>query len=131
MERDFWYTSARGVAGLESPESVGITAAQRALRRLHSRTVPTQKATIVFDPRMARSIVGHIFEAVHGESIYRKASLFTGKLGEKVAAENITIIDDATIPGLFGTSPFDDKGVPSRRTMVIENGVLKTYLLNT
>jgi len=131
MERDYWYTAARGVAGLESPEQVGRIAAERAIRRLHARTVPTQKATVVFDPRMARTLIGHIFEAVHGESIYRKASFLTGKLGQKVASEQITIIDDATLPGLFGTSPFDDEGVPSRRTVVIENGVLKNYLLNS
>src|SRR6202050_5039295 len=64
-------------------------------------------------------------------SIYRHESFLAGKLGEKVASENVTIIDDATIPGLFGTSPFDDEGVRSRRTPVIERGVLKSYLLNT
>ncbi len=66
-----------------------------------------------------------------GDSIYRSASFLAGKLGERVASENVTIIDDATIPGLFGTSPFDDEGVPSRRTVVIDRGVLKSYLLNT
>ena len=63
-------------------------------------------------------------------SVYRQQSFLAGKLGEKVAAENVTVIDDGTIPGLFGTSPFDDEGVPSRRTVVIERGVLKSYLLN-
>ena len=64
-------------------------------------------------------------------AIYRHESFLAGKLGEKVACENLTVIDDGTIPGLFGTSPFDDEGVPSRRTVVIERGVLKSYLLNT
>ena len=64
-------------------------------------------------------------------SIYRHESFLAGKLGEKVASDNLTVIDDGTIPGLFGTSPFDDEGVPSRRTVVIERGVLKSYLLNT
>ena len=75
--------------------------------------------------------MGNIFEAVHGESIYRHASFLAGKLGEKIASEKITLIDDGTIPGLFGSQPFDDEGVPSRRTPVIENGVLKNYMLNT
>jgi len=64
-------------------------------------------------------------------SIYRHESFLAGRLGEKVAGEQVTLIDDGTIPGLFGTSPFDDEGVPSRRTVVIERGVLRSYLLNT
>jgi PmbA protein len=68
---------------------------------------------------------------VHGVSVYRHESFLAGKLGEKVASEKLTVIDDGTIPGLFGSSPFDDEGVPSRRTPVIERGILKSYLLNT
>jgi PmbA protein len=110
---------------------IGRIAAERALRRLNARKVPTQKAPIVFDPRTARSLIGDIFDAVAGDAIYRKSSFLLDKLGEKVAASEFTVVDDATIPGLFGSQPFDDEGVPSRRTVVIENGVLKTYLLNS
>ncbi len=131
MERDYWFTMARGFAGLEPAEEVGLTAAKRALRRLNAVKVPTQKAPVVFEPRTARSLLDNIFEAVHGMSIYRHESFLTGKLGEKVASEHVTVVDDGTIPGLFGTSPFDDEGVPSRRTVVIERGVLKSYLLNS
>ncbi len=131
MERDYWYTMARGYAGLEAPEAVGREAARRALRRLNPVKVETQKVPIVFDPNAARTLLDNIFEAVHGMSIYRQESFLAGKLGEKVASESLTVVDDATIPGLFGTSPFDDEGVPSRRTMVIDRGVLKSYLLNT
>jgi PmbA protein len=131
MERDYWYTSARSAAGLESPESVGRIAAERALRRLNARKVATQKVPVIFEPRTARQLLGDIFDAVNGSAIYRQASFLAGKLGEKVASEALTVVDDATIPGLFGTTPFDDEGVASRRTMVIERGVLKSYLLNT
>ncbi len=131
MERDSWSHSARRFVDLESPEYVGRKAAERALRRLNPVKVETQKVPIVFDPRIARSLLESVFEAVHGMSIYRHESFLAGKLGEQVAAENVTIVDDATIPGLFGTSPFDDEGVCSRRTPVIERGVLKNYLLNT
>ena len=131
MERDYWYTIARGFAQLEAPEEVGRTAAQRALRRLHAVKVDTQKVPVVFEPRTARTLLDNLFEAVHGMSIYRHESFLAGKLGEKVASENVTVADDGTMPGLFGTSPFDDEGVPSRRTVVIERGVLKNYLLNT
>ena len=131
MERDYWYTTARGFGGLESPEEVGRTAARRALRRLNPVKVETQKAPVVFEPRTARTLLDNLFEAVHGMSIYRHESFLAGKLGEKVACEELTVVDDSSIPGLFGSSPFDDEGVPSRRTVVIERGVLKSYLLNT
>jgi PmbA protein len=131
MERDYWDSVARGFSGLEAPELVGQTAAKRALRRLNAVKVETRKAPVVFEPRTARSLLDNIFEAVHGMLVYRNESFLAGKLGEKVAGENVTVYDDGTMPGLFGSSPFDDEGVPSRRTVVIERGVLKNYLLNT
>jgi len=131
MERDYWFSLAHSFAGLEKPADIGRIAAERAVRRLGAVKVATQKVPVVFEPRTARSLLGNIFEAAHGESIYRHASFLAGKLGEKVASEQLTVIDDGTIPGLFGTSPFDDEGVPTRRTVVIEKGVLKSYLLNT
>ncbi len=131
MERDYWYTMARGFGGLEPAEQVGRIAAQRALRRLNPVKVETQRVPILFDQNASRSLLDNLFEAVHGMSVYRHESFLAGKLGEKVANEILTVVDDATIPGLFGTSPFDDEGVPSRRTVVIERGVLKSYLLNT
>jgi PmbA protein len=130
-ERDYWYTSSRSASRLEGAEDVGRRAAERALRRLNPRKVATQKATIVFEPRTARSVLGDLFDAVSGSAIYRQASFLTGKLGEKIASENLTVIDDATMAGLFGTSPFDDEGVRTRRTVVVERGVLRSYLLNT
>jgi PmbA protein len=131
MERDYWFSAARSVAALEPAEQVGQIAARRALRRLGARKVPTQKVPVIFEPRTARSLLGNIFEAVHGQAIYRKASFLAGRLDEKVASQCVTVIDDATLPGLFGTSPFDDEGVLARRTAVIEKGVLRSYLLNT
>jgi PmbA protein len=130
MERDYWYSSARKYSRIESPAQIGRRAAERTVRRLGSRKVSTQKVPVIFDPQTARSLLGNIFDAVEGDSIYRQASFLAGKLGERVASENVTIIDDGTLPGLFGSSPFDDEGVPSRRTVVIQRGVLKNYLLN-
>jgi len=131
MQRDYWYSSSRTLAKLESPESIGIEAARRTLRRLDARRVPTQRAPIVFAPEMARGLIGNIFEAANGDAIYRGASFFANQLAERVAAANITVIDDGTIPGGFGTAPFDGEGLPTRRKAIVENGVLKNYLLNT
>jgi PmbA protein len=86
---------------------------------------------VVFDPLVATSMLEHIFEGVNGDSVYRGASFLAGKLGQKIAAAHVNVIDDGTMPGGFGTSPFDGEGIPTRRTVVIENGVLKSYLLNT
>lgn len=131
MQRDYWYSSARSVEGLDSPESVGREAARRALRRLNARRAKTTEVPIVFSPEAARSIAGHIFEAANGDSIYRGASFWAGQLGQKVASFNVTVIDDGTLPGGFGTAPFDGEGLPTRRTVIVENGILKNYLLNT
>jgi PmbA protein len=131
MQRDYWFSVSRNLARLESPEEVGKIAAQRTIRRLGARKAKTAHVPIVLDPLVAASILGHIFEGVNGDSVYRGASFLAGKLGEKIASANITVIDDGTMPGGFGTSPFDGEGIPTRRTVVIENGVLKSYLLNT
>lgn len=136
MQRDFWSSSARRIADLESPESIGQEAARRALRRLGARRVPTQQVPIVFSPEVARSLIGHLFEAASGDAIWRSASFLAGLLGETVAHKSITLIDDHTMilpngVGGFGTSPFDGEGLPCRRTVVVECGTLQTYLLNT
>jgi PmbA protein len=131
MQRDYWFSSARTLAKLDSPESIGAEAARRTLRRLNGRRVSTQQVPIVFAPEIARSLIGNIFEAANGDSIYRGASFWNNQLGLKVASENVTVIDDGTLPGLFGTSPFDGEGLPTRRTVIVEKGVLRNYLLNT
>jgi PmbA protein len=131
MQRDYWYSVARNLGRLESPEAVGKIAAERTVRRLGARKVKTAKVPIILDPLVSRSMLDHIFEGVNGDSVYRGASFLAGKLGERIAGENVTVIDDGTMPGGFGTSPFDGEGIPTRRTVVIDRGVLKSYLLNT
>jgi PmbA protein len=131
MQRDYWYSVARSLAKLESAEQVGKEAARRTLRRLGARKVKTAHVPVVLDPMVATSMIGHIFEGINGDSVYRGASFLAGKLGEKIAGPNVTVVDDGTMPGGFGTSPFDGEGIPTRRTVVIENGILKSYLLNT
>jgi PmbA protein len=131
MERDYWFHSSRSFAKLEDPASIGRRAAERVLRRLGSVKVETQRVPVIFEPRTARAILGTIFEAVEGRSVYRQSTFLANKLGQQVASKNVTVIDDGTIPGLFGTSPFDAEGVATRRTPIIEQGVLKSFLLNT
>src|SRR6201993_1061594 len=131
MQRDYWFSVARNLGRLEPAEQVGRVAAERTIRRLGARKAKTAQVPVIFDPMVAASILEHIFEGVNGDSVYRGASFLAGKLGQRIAGENVTVIDDGTIPGGFGTSPFDGEGIPTRRTLVIENGMLKSYLLNT
>src|ERR1700723_2640387 len=131
MQRDYWYSVARSLAKLEAAEQGGKEAARRTLRRLGARKVKTAHVPVVLDPMVAASMLEHIFEGINGDSVYRGASFLAGKLGEQIAGSNVTVIDDGTIPGGFGTAPFDGEGIPTRRTVVIENGILKSYLLNT
>ncbi len=131
MQRDYWYSNARSLAQLESPEAVGQQAARRVLRRLGARKIASTQVPLVFDPQVSKSIIDDIADAVNGDAVYRHSSFLAGKLGQRVAGENITIIDDGALPGGFGSHPFDGEGVPSRRTVVIEKGILHSYLLNT
>jgi len=136
MQRDGWWSGARRLIDLDSPESIGKEAARRTIRRLGARKVPTQRVPIVFAPEVARSLIGSIFEAASGDSIWRHASYLAGKLGEQIAAPTLTIVDDNAMllpngAGGFGSSPFDGEGLPSLRTVVVQNGILQTYLLNT
>ena len=136
MQRDGWWSSARRLSEVESPEAIGREAARRTLRRLGARKVPTQRVPIVFAPEVARSLIGSLFEAASGDAIWRHASFLAGKLGEQITAPALNLIDDnfMLLPsgaGGFGSSPFDGEGLPSRRTVVVQNGVLQTWLLNT
>jgi PmbA protein len=146
MQRNYWYSSSRTTRLLEDPVAIGQEAARRALRRLGARRVPTQHAPVVFSPEIARSIIGSLFEAANADAVYRHATFLAGKLGEQIAGPNITVIDDGTLVfdhtlpsdpaktirvGGFGTAPFDGEGLPTRRTVLIENGVLKNYVANT
>lgn len=131
MQRDGWYSIQRRLKLLESPEVVGRTAAERALRRLGARKVTTQQVPVVFDPDMAASLLRSLCSAVSGSTIYRGASFLAGRLGQPVGAPNLTVVDDGRIPGGLGTKPFDGEGLPTRRTLVVRDGVLAGYLLDT
>jgi PmbA protein len=131
MQRDGWYSFQRRLRSLESPEVIGRTAAQRALRRLGARKVATQHAPVVFDPDMAASLLRTLCNAASGSTIYRSASFLTGRLEQPVASANLIVVDDGRMVGHLGSRPFDGEGLPTRRTVVIRDGVLASYLLDT
>jgi len=128
MQRDHWMSAARHRNQMESPEDIGRIAAERTARRLGARKIPTGEVPVIFDALSARSLVGHLFEAVAGSAIYRRSSFLLDQIGKSIAADEITIVDDALMPAGLGSSPFDDEGVPAALTPIVENGILKNYL---
>jgi PmbA protein len=131
MQRDYWMTSGRRLSDLEDAASVGRKAAERAIRRLGGKSIKTCEAPVIFDGLTAPSLIGQIASCVSGYSIYRESSFLGDKLGEKIAASEVTIIDDGRLPGGLGSKPFDGEGQPTRRNTIVENGELKTWLLDT
>jgi PmbA protein len=131
MERDYWYTTGRGLGDLLSPEEVGRIAAERTLRRLGARQVPTCEVPVVFDPETAAEILGHVFRALSGYSVFRNATFLKGRLGERVASPLVTVVDEGRRPRGLGSRPFDGEGLPTRRNVPLEAGVLRHYLCDT
>jgi PmbA protein len=131
MQRDSWYTVARRRAKLEDPEAVGRKAAARALRRLGARKVKTVEVPVIFDAENAAGLVRSIAGACSGPSLYRRASFLLDRLGSRIAAPSVTIVDDGLLPGALGSRPFDGEGLATRRTVLVSEGVLESYLLDT
>src|SRR5204863_934077 len=122
---DSWYTYARRRRALDTPESVGRTAAERALRRLGARKVKTTEVPVIFDPDTAASLLRSIAGAASGPSLYRRASFLLERLGSRIAAPAVTIVDDGLRPGALGSRPFDGEGLPTRRTVLVGEGTLQ------
>ena len=129
--RGYHWTAKRFLAELDTPESVGREAARRTLRKLGARTVPTCEVPVVFDPDAARSILGLLAGCVMGSSIWRKSSYHHGREGTRVASDLVGVIDDPLMPRAPGSRPFDGEGLASRRNVVVERGILKTYLCDS
>jgi PmbA protein len=131
METDYDYTSTLHAADLDSAAAIGRSAGERAVKRLHPRKVATRRVPVVFDWRIAGSLVGHLASAVNGASIARKTSFLREKLGERIFAPNIDIIDDPLRPRGQRSRPFDSDGVAQNVHKVVEGGVLKTWFLDS
>jgi len=131
MERDYDFSSARYVADLADPQAVGRSAAERTLKRLNPRKVSTQSVPVIYDPRVSNSIVGHLAGAINGISIARGTSFLKDKMGQRIFAAGIRIVDDPHIVRGVRSKPFDGEGVANRAMNLIEDGELKTWLLDS
>ena len=127
-ERDWWYSSGRGLGELLAPEEVGRIAGERTLRRLGARKVKTAEVPVVFDPETAADLLGHVFGALSGYAVFRGATFLKDRVGETVASPLLTIIDEGRKPRGLGSRPFDGEGLLTRRNVPLENGVLRHFL---
>jgi PmbA protein len=131
MQRDYWYTAGRGLGDLQAAEEVGRVAAARTLRRLGSRQVATCEVPVVFDPDTAEELLGHVFRALSGYSVFRGATFLKDRLGERVASPLLTVVDDGRRPRGLGSRPFDGEGLPTRRNVPLEEGILGYFLCDS
>jgi len=128
---DYWVSVDRFVQNLEPPETVAKKAVERTVRQLHPRKVRTQTVPVIFEPGMTDWLVGFLFSCISAVAVYQKTTFLAGRLGERIGNEKITVIDDGLMPGRLGSRPFDSEGVPCRKTIVFENGVLRHFLCST
>ena len=129
-QSDWWYSSGRSLADLEDAESVGLAAAQRAIKRLGARKIETQVVPVVFEPRMSSRLLGQFCGAARGNSIYRRSSFLVDRLDTLVASPQLQIIDNALIPRGSGSRPFDGEGLPATERTIVKDGVLKNYFIS-
>ncbi|MBN2549708.1 MAG: TldD/PmbA family protein [Anaerolineales bacterium] len=113
------------------PAEIGREAAEKAVRQLGGKPVPTQQATVVFDPFITAELIYYLSEALSGEAMQRKRSFLAGKLGQAVAADNVTLLDNGRLPGGLGSAPFDGEGVPTRATRLLDEGILQAMIYDT
>lgn len=131
MQRDFWYSSMRRAADLESPETIGRTAAHRAVRRLGSRKIATTECPVLFEAPLAAGLMGSFVQAVSGGALYKRSSFLMDSLGQPVFAPHVQMEEDPFIARAKGSSPFDSEGVRVARRMVVEDGRVGGYFLSS
>lgn len=131
MQRDYWFSSKRDPQDLDSPEQVGTVAAQRVLRRLEARQVPTCTCPVLFDPLTAVGLLGSYVQAVSGGALYRNSSFLQDSMGKRVFAGHIAVWEDPFVLKGNASSPFDDEGARVRAQKVIDDGVVQSYFLSS
>jgi PmbA protein len=131
MERDYEYSSRLHFADLDSAEEIGRKAGERAVRRLNPRKAKTGPVDVIFDPRVARGIAGHLAGAINGASVARKTSFLRDKMGKQVAAAGITVTDEPALVRGQASRPFDGEGVAGEKLLMVEKGVLNQWFLST
>ncbi len=131
MQRDYWYTLSRLNGELESPESVGQTAARRTVSRLGARRIPTQQAPVLFQADVAVGLLRSFTGAIRGSALYRKASFLLDRLGEQVFPDFVQIHEEPHLPRGLASAAYDNEGVATVDRKFISDGVLQSYVLDS
>jgi len=130
-QNDYWYTADRFFKNLESPESVGQKAAERAVRKLGARKVQTREVPVVWDPIVSRALVGLLSRAASGELLYRRSSFLLDLEGQQIASPLLNVVDDPLLPGKLGSRGFDGEGLISVKNDIFREGTFVQFLLDT
>jgi PmbA protein len=131
MQRDGWYSIALAAGDLEAPRDIGRIAAQRTVSRLDPRQVATAQMPVLFSAEMARGLIGHLVGAVSGGALYRRASFLLDSAGQQLFPDWFSILEDPFVPRGFRSAAFDAEGVATRRSALVEGGVLQRYVLGS
>jgi PmbA protein len=131
MERDYDFSSKLHASDLDAPEKVGKLAGERAVKRLNPRKVETRRVPVVFDPRVANTLIGSLASAINGASIARKTSFLKDRMGERLFRSGIRIVDDPLRKRGLRSRPFDSEGVVGKPLTIVEDGVLKSWFLDS
>ena len=130
MERDYDYMTAVYGADLDAPATIGRRAGERAVKRLNPRKVKSARVPVVFDPRVANTLISHLAGAINGATIARGTSFLKDKLGEQIFLPGINVIDDPLRKRGLRSRPFDAEGIATEKRRIIDSGVLTTWLLD-
>lgn len=131
MQRDYWYTTARAAADMETAQTVGRKAAERTVRRLGARQLDTRQVPVLFEPSLASGLISNFVSAISGGNLYRKSSFLLDSLGQQVFSPIVEISERPHLPKGLASSPFDHEGVATRDRELVSNGALQGYVLSS
>lgn len=130
MERDYDFTSAVYGDNLSDPATIGRSAGERAVKRLHPRKAQSAQVSVVYEPRMARSLIGHLAAAINGSAVARGTTFLLNKMDKPILPDSLTVIDDPLRRRGLRSRPFDGEGIATRPLTIVDHGVLKSWILD-
>ena len=131
MQRDYWYDSSCRHQDMDSPAQIGQIAAERTLRRLNSRSIPTGNYPVLFDATVSGGLIGHLVGALSGGALYRQSSFLIDSIGKQILPDFLSLREEPHIPRAFGSTYFDSEGVATRPRFIIRDGIVESYFLSS
>lgn len=131
MQRDYWYSTARAAADIESPAAIGKRAGERTVRRLNSKKIKTCQVPVIFEAPLASGLISNLVSAISGGNLYRKSSFLLDSLGKQIASPLLNIDEEPHLKKGLASSPFDSEGVATKSRQLVKDGVLQGYVLGS